>query len=173
MLGGSMTGAHSVRNAAILVVAAGVAAGSAITAPGGVARAAPIAVVDGEALDVSAEHLEVDVSRGTALLRGSVVASFGDVEIRCPTVEIRYDRSPRVSFARGTGGVTVRIKGIEAAAETLEFDAGARKVALSGGVRLSQGRGWARAERASFDISSGKVSLEDVKGSIPIDAPKR
>jgi hypothetical protein len=30
-----------------------------------------------------------------------------------------------------------------------------------------------RAERATLDIASGKVSLEEVKGSIPIEAPKR
>src|SRR5215831_10709571 len=71
--------------------------------------AAPIAVIDGEALDMSANRLDVDVERGTALLQGNVSASFGDLDIRCPSVEIRYDRSPRVSYARGTGGVTVRV----------------------------------------------------------------
>jgi lipopolysaccharide transport protein LptA len=137
------------------------------------AIAAPLAVVEGEALDVTAERLEVDVERGTALLQGNVSLTFGEIEIRCPKVEIRYDRSPRVSFAKGTGGVTARLKGTEATAEAIEFDATSRKVLLSGAVRLTRGRGWMRAERATLDIASGKVSLEDVKGSIPIEAPKR
>jgi lipopolysaccharide transport protein LptA len=135
--------------------------------------AAPLAVVEGEAVDVAAERLEVDVEHGTAILQGTVSLTFGDVEIRCPKVEIRYDRSPRVSFAHGTGGVTARLKGTEATADAIEFDAASRKVSLSGSVRLSKGKGWIRAERAVLDIASGKVSLEDVKGSIPIEAPKR
>ena len=73
----------------------------------------------------------------------------------------------------GTGGVMARLKGIEAGADVIEFDATSRKVSLSGAVRLSRGRGWVRAERATLDIASGKVSLEEVKGSIPLEPPKR
>src|SRR5882672_6825118 len=68
------------------------------------ATADPLAVVEGEALDVSADRVDVDVERGTALLQGNVATRLGELEVHCPTVEIRYDRSPRVSFARGTGG---------------------------------------------------------------------
>lgn len=155
-----------------LCVAAVVSA-LAVALPARRATAAPLAVVEGEAIDVSAERLEVDVEHGTALLQGSVSLTFGEIDIRCPKVEIRYDRSPRVSFARGTGGVTARFKGTEATADAIEFDAGSRKVSLSGAVKLTRGRGWMRAERATLDIASGKVSLEDVKGSIPVEAPKR
>ena len=155
------------------LLGAAVVVAFAVGFPASPAVAAPLAVVEGEALDVSAERLEVDVDRGTALLQGNVSLTFGDIEIRCPKVEIRYDRSPRVSFARGTGGVTARLKGTEATADAIEFDAASRKVSLSGAVRLTRGRGWMRAERAVLDIASGKVSLEEVKGSIPIEAPKR
>lgn len=166
-------GTRVARNSGLALIGIVGALAVAVGLPTSPAVAAPLAVVEGEALDVSAERLEVDVERGTALLQGSVSLTFGDIEIRCPKVEIRYDRSPRVSFARGTGGVTARLKGTEATAETIEFDAASRKVALSGAVRLTRGRGWMRAERATLDIASGKVSLEDVKGSIPIEAPKR
>lgn len=161
----------------VRVAFAGAVVGIGVTGivllPPGRAGAAPLAVVDGESLDVSADRLEIDVERGTALLRGNVSLSFAEIEIRCPTVDIKYDRSPRVSSAHGAGGVTARFKGIEAAADTIDFDATSRKVGLSGNVRLSQGRGWIRAERAALDISSGKVSLEEVKGSIPVEPPKR
>jgi lipopolysaccharide transport protein LptA len=157
----------------VAIVAVGAALVGVVVLPSRPVAAAPLAVVEGEALDVSAERLEVDVERGVALLQGNVTLTFGEVEIRCPNVEIRYDRSPRVSFAKGTGGVTARLKGTEATADAIEFDAASRKVSLSGSVRLTRGRGWMRAERATLDIASGKVSLEDVKGSIPIEAPKR
>jgi lipopolysaccharide export system protein LptA len=142
---------------------------SGVLAWAGFATADPLAVVEGEALDVSADHVEVDVERGTALLQGNVSTRLGELEVHCPSVEIRYDRSPRVSFARGTGGVSARLKGIDATASVVEFDAASRTVALHGSVRLSRGRGWVTAEHATVDIASGKVSLQEVKGSIPVD----
>ncbi|HVU01902.1 MAG TPA: LptA/OstA family protein [Polyangiaceae bacterium] len=138
-----------------------------------VASADSLGVVEGQALDVSAERLDVDVERGTALLQGSVSAKLGDLEVHCPTVEIRYDRSPRISFAKGTGGVTARLKGIDATATTVEFEAASRTVTLDGNVRLSRGKGWVTAEHATVDVATGKVSLQEVKGSIPVEAEKR
>jgi len=137
------------------------------------ARADPLAVIEGEALDVSAEHLEVDVEHGQARLEGDVSLRLGDLEVKCPTVEIRYDRSPKVSWARGAGGVNAKLKGIEATAVSVEFNANSRTVDFRGNVRLTRGRGWVTAEHATVDIGSGKVSLEDVKGSIPVDQARR
>ncbi|HEX4336257.1 MAG TPA: LptA/OstA family protein [Polyangiaceae bacterium] len=134
------------------------------------ARAAPIAVIEGRALDVSAERLDIDVEHGTAHLEGNVVARLGELEVRCPTVELSYDESPRVKWARARGGVTARFKGIEATSSAAELDAHNRSVVLTGGVRLSRGKGWITAEQATVDVASGKVSLQEVKGSIPVDA---
>jgi lipopolysaccharide transport protein LptA len=139
---------------------------------GGPAQALPL-VVEGEALDVSAERLDVDVEKGTATLTGNVSAKFGQLDVKCPMVEIRYDQSPRVSWAKGSGGVTARLKGIDATAAIVEFDAAARTVALHGGVRLARGKGWLTAEHATVDMATGKVSLQEVKGSIPVDPAKR
>lgn len=138
-----------------------------------VARAAPLAVIEGDAVDVSADHLEVDVERGQARLDGSVVLRIGELEVKCPTVDLKYDRSPRVSWARGTGGVSARLRGVEATATAIEFESDSRTVDLRGAVKLSRGRGWITAEHAVIDIGSGKVTLEDVKGSIPVDPARR
>src|SRR2546429_3642820 len=70
------------------------------------AHAAPLAVVEGEVLDVSADHFDIDVEHGTATLQGSVVARVGELEVRCPAVELSYDESPRVKWARARGGVS-------------------------------------------------------------------
>ena len=137
------------------------------------AEADPLAVVEGEALDVAADRVDVDVEHGTALLTGNVSTRLGELEVHCPAVEIHYDRSPRVSFARGTGGVTARLKGIDATASVVEFDAASHSVSFHGSVRLSRGKGWVTAEHATVDVGSGKVSLQEVKGSIPVDPMKR
>jgi lipopolysaccharide export system protein LptA len=158
---------------AALSLAALLAAAAAVVPVGSGAHAEPLAVIEGEALDVATDRLELDVERGTALLSGNVSLKVGDLDVRCPQMELRYDRSPRVSWAKGTGGVTARLKGIEATAGSVEFDAGSRSVAFQGAVRLSRGRGWVTAEHATIDIGSGKVSLKDVKGSIPVDPARR
>jgi lipopolysaccharide export system protein LptA len=160
------------RSLALAAVAAlaGVIAFSGDHAP---ARAAPLGVIEGQALDVTADRLDVDVEKGTAELHGNVTARVGDLELRCPVVELKYDKSPRVSWARGKGGVTARFRGIDATAATVELDAGTRKLVLAGGVRLSRGRGWLTAEQATLDVSTGRLSLEDVKGSLPVDPVRR
>jgi lipopolysaccharide export system protein LptA len=151
----------------LVVLGAGVAA---LFGEGLSARAAPLAMVEGQALDVSADHLDVDVERGTAVLRGNVTAKVGDLEVRCPTLELGYDQSPRVKWARASEGVTARFKGVEASSRSADLDAKGKLLTLHGGVRLARGSGWITAEQATIDVATGKVSLQEVKGSIPVDA---
>jgi len=145
--------------------------GLAVT--GAPAQADPLGVVAGEALDVTAERLNVDVDEGTATLEGKVHAKLGELDVYCPRVEIRYNTAPKVRWARGTGGVRATVKGIEARASVVEVDVAKRHVRLSGGVDLRRGRGWVKAERATIDLATRHVSLRDVKGSIPVEPPKR
>lgn len=133
-------------------------------------RAAPLLSIDEQAFDVAAARVDIDADTGAAVLEGGVTARFGDVEVRADKVELRYDLAPRVSWARGTGSVSARLKGIDATATAVEFDAKSHSVVLSGAVRLTRGKGWVTAERATMDLSTNKVSLQEVKGSIPVRA---
>jgi lipopolysaccharide export system protein LptA len=156
----------------VLLTALGLAL-VAVALPRASAQADPLAVVAGEALDIRAERLNIDVDNGTATLQGEVYAKLGELEVRCPRVEIRYDEAPRVRWAKGTGGVEATVRGIQARAQVVEVDVAKRHVNLSGGVHLSRGRGWVQADQATIDLSTRKVSLRDVKGSIPVESPKR
>jgi lipopolysaccharide export system protein LptA len=137
------------------------------------ARADPLIEIEGETLDVKAELLDVDIVRGRAVLSGAVNAKLGELEVLCPRIDIRYDEVPKVRWAKGSGGVKARLKGIEATAETVELDVAQRAVKLAGSVRLTRGRGWVEADRASIDIATRKVTLHEVKGSIPVERPAR
>jgi lipopolysaccharide export system protein LptA len=137
------------------------------------AQADPLAVVEGEALDVSAERLEVNIEEGTAVLQGKVHATLGELDVRCPKVEIGYDQAPMVRWAKGTGGVQASIRGIRARADVVEVDVAKRQVRLSGAVELTRGRGWIKAERAMIDLATRKVSLSSVTGSVPVEQPAR
>jgi lipopolysaccharide transport protein LptA len=137
------------------------------------ARADPLLTVEGQSLDVRADHLDVDIAKGTAVLQGNVRAVLGELELECGKIDVRYDEAPVVRYARGSGEVTVRLKGIEAKAATLEVDVARRSVKLQGGVRVSRGRGWVTADAAQIDVATRHVTLDDVKGSIPVQAPAR
>jgi lipopolysaccharide export system protein LptA len=134
---------------------------------------AGLATVAGEALDIKADTLQVDIEKGEATLLGNVHAELGELSVVCPKVEIRYDQAPQVKWARGSGGVEARLKGIVAKAAVVQVDVSQRRVELSGGVRLTRGKGWVNAGRASIDIATHKVTLYEVEGSIPVEPPPR
>jgi lipopolysaccharide export system protein LptA len=143
--------------------------GAAMTLATGAMNAEPAG--DGEPLEMSADRLDLDVEAKTALLVGHVKLSRGPMALACPRVDVRYDRVPHVTWARGSGGVVAEVKGVRAEAPEVEIDLGARMMDLRGGVRMTRGDGWLTADRASINIATGKVSMSDVKGSIPIPKP--
>lgn len=144
-----------------------------ISSSRGPARADPLGVIAGEILDVTAEKLDVDIEGGRAVLEGDVHASLGELVVVCPKVEMRYDPAPTVKWVRGSGGVRASLRGIEANAEFVEVDIGRRQVLLAGGVELRRGKTWVHAERATIDVATRHVSLHEVKGSIPVETPRR
>jgi lipopolysaccharide export system protein LptA len=121
-----------------------------------------------EPLEMSAEHLDLDVEARTALLTGGVKLVKGSLTIACPRVEVRYDQVPHVTWARGSGGVVAEVKGVRAEAPEVELDLTGQALSLRGGVRLTRGEGWITADLATIQIATGKVSMTGVKGSIPV-----
>jgi len=135
-------------------------------------HAAPLITVGGEAMNVQADRLDVDVSAGEALLTGNVSLIKGDLKVACPRIDLRFDPSPHVTWARGSGGVAADVRGVHAEAPEVELDLAKQLLDLRGGVRLTRGQGWLQADRATIDIASAKVTLTQVKGSIPVPPPK-
>jgi lipopolysaccharide export system protein LptA len=125
-----------------------------------------------EPLDVAADRLELDVEAKTAVLSGNVRLTKGAMSVSCPRVEARYDDAPQIVWARGTGGVVAEIRGARAEAPEVELDLGKQIVELRGGVRIARGAGWIKADRATIHMATGKVSMTDVKGSLPVGTGK-
>ena len=134
--------------------------------------APPLISVGGETMNVQADKLDVDVNAGEAVLTGNVTLMKGDLKVACPRIDLRFDTSPRVSWARGSGGVIADVRGVHAEAPEVELDLTKQVLDLRGGVRLTRGQGWLQAERATIDIASAKVTLTQVKGSIPVPPAK-
>ncbi len=131
-----------------------------------------LAVGGGDALSLQADQLDIDVSAGDAVLTGNVTLSKGDLKVSCPRIELKFDPSPHVKWARGSGGVAADVRGVHAEAPDVELDLAKQVLELRGGVRLTRGQGWLQADRATIDVSSGKVTMSQVKGSVPVPPPK-
>ncbi len=132
------------------------------------AHADPLLAVGGDAMEVEAERLEVDVSAGSAVLTGNVSLAKGGLKVSCPRIDLKFDMTPHVSWARGSGGVVADVKGVHAEAPEVELDLARQQLDLRGGVRLTRGQGWLQADHATIDIATAKVVLTQVKGSIPV-----
>jgi lipopolysaccharide export system protein LptA len=131
------------------------------------ATAEPLPGIGGDAVEVQAEQLDVDVMAGEAVLTGKVVVSKGDLTVSCPRIDLRFDRTPHVTWLRGSGGVSADVRGVHAEAPTVELDLAKQVLELRGGVKLTRGQGWLTADTARIEVATGKVSLTQVKGSIP------
>ncbi len=94
------------------------------------------------------------------------------MHVDCSRIELKYDEAPKVKWAKGSGGVTAKLKGIEAPAATFEVDVAHRSIKGERGRQVEPRRGWVTADTAAIDINTRKVTLEDVKGSIPVQAPE-
>lgn len=132
------------------------------------AVADPILQVGGGDVRVEAEKLEVDVSAQTAVLTGSVVLAKGDLAVRCPRLDLKFDHAPHLSWAKGSGGVAADVRGVHAEAPEVELDLTKQVLELRGGVKLSRGQGFLQAESATINIMTAKVTATQVKGQIPV-----
>jgi lipopolysaccharide export system protein LptA len=129
----------------------------------------PLVQIGAESIDVSAKHLDVDLSKGLAKLEGEVHVRAGELDVTCDRVDIKYDDLPIVRWARGSGNVRATIRGITATAQSLEVEIPERRTSLIGNVRISRGRGWILADHASIDLPTGRIVLDEIHGSIPIE----
>jgi lipopolysaccharide export system protein LptA len=128
----------------------------------------PILAVGDGALEVQADNLEVDVATGNAILTGKVTLTKGELKVSCPRIELKFDATPHVKWARGSGGVTADLRGVHAEGPEAELDLAKQVLDLRGGVRLARGAGWLQAEQARIDLATAKVTASQVKGSIPV-----
>jgi lipopolysaccharide export system protein LptA len=117
---------------------------------------------------VQADQLDIDILAGQATLTGKVTLSKGDLVVSCPKIDLRFDHTPHLTSAKATGGVTADVHGVHAEAPSAELDLTKQVLDLHGGVRLSRGQGWLTADTARIDILTARVSLTQVKGSIPV-----
>ena len=99
----------------------------------------------------------IDANRFRPMLESRLSAALG-----------REVRVGNLKLTILSGGVTADVRGVHAEAPSAELDFTKQVIDLRGGVKLSRGQGWLTADTARIEIPTGKVSLTQVKGSIPV-----
>ncbi|MBL8605909.1 MAG: hypothetical protein JNL38_01255 [Myxococcales bacterium] len=153
---------------ALTALLALVAFGAVLTASEPRAEADPLIEVGPGNVSVAAEKLEVDVGAGTAVLTGQVSLAKGDLSVKCPRLDLKFDNTPHVAWAKGSGGVSADVRGVHAEAPEVELDLVKQILELRGGVKLTRGQGWIEANRVTIDLATAKVTAHQVKGSVPV-----
>jgi len=138
--------------------------------PGSVPTAGATEILGGGegAVSLEADSLDIDILAGEATLTGKVTLLKGDLAVSCPRIDLRFDHTPHVTWVRGSGGVTADLRGVHAEAPSVDVDMARQVLDLHGGVKLTRGQGWLTADSARIVIPTAKVSLTQVKGSIPV-----
>ena len=141
---------------------------AALLAPATLARAEILGGVGPEPVKLQADQLDIDILAGEATLTGKVTLTRGDLVVNCPRIDLRFEHAPKLTWARGSGGVTADVRGVHAEAPSVELDLTKQVLDLRGGVKLTRGQGWLTADSARIEIATAKVSLTQVKGAIPV-----
>ena len=141
---------------------------AALLTPVTLAQAEILGGVGPDPVKLQADQLDIDILAGEATLTGKVTLTKGDLVVNCPRIDLRFEHAPKLTWARGSGGVTADVRGVHAEAPSVEFDLTKQVLDLRGGVKLTRGQGWLTADSARIEIATAKVSLTQVKGAIPV-----
>jgi lipopolysaccharide export system protein LptA len=91
--------------------------------------------------------------------------------VQCPRVDLKFDASPHLKSAKGSGGVVADVRGVHGEAPEVELDMAKQVLEMRGGVKLSRGQGWIQADKATIELATARVTATQVKGSIPVPKP--
>ena len=100
---------------------------------------------------------EVNVTAGEATLTGNVTLTKGDLKVSCPRIDLKFDATPHVTWAKGSGGVTAEVHGVHFPRHPRRRSISPERVVdLRGGVRLARGAGWIRRTRRASTSPPGR-----------------
>ena len=125
-------------------------------------------------IDIVADQLEVRQADNTAIFKGAVEASQGELQLFADTLTVFYEDSPTggdPTIARIDAAGRVRIVSPSESAEGDwgVYDVSARLLTLGGEVLMRRGESELRGERLEIDLDTGVTRFDgaDVTGESP------
>ncbi len=156
------------KSAALVVVAAFVVCAAWLTAAPGLAVAQVSALKShdtAQAIDITADRLEVREKENIAVFSGSVEAVQGDMQISADSVTVYYEKAagagdPTISRLDLAGSAKLVSPSEVAESEWAVYDVAARLLTLGGSVVLTRGDSVLRGDRLELDLESGVTKFE-------------
>ncbi|MCB1394882.1 MAG: LptA/OstA family protein [Rhodobacteraceae bacterium] len=116
--------------------------------------------LDGSALEVTADSLEVDQTTGASVFSGNVLAVQGDLRIQAQLLRLEYEPGARAGTQRigtllASGGVTMVTPQEAIEAREAVYSMGDQRLEMTGNVMLVQGQNLLSGERFVADLRAG------------------
>jgi len=119
---------------------------------------------------VEAARLVLDRSARLARFSDDVVVRRGDVTVRGPRMDARYDPSGQITHLVLRGGVELRQGERRAVSESADYDAASREVVLTGEPRLFDRGDVLVGEKIALALDSHEVRVERAHGRLRPEA---
>ncbi|MFL5414375.1 MAG: LptA/OstA family protein [Myxococcales bacterium] len=120
---------------------------------------------------VEASKLFLDKSENLAHFTEDVVLRRGDMTVRGPRMDARYDKSGELTRLLLSGGVEMREGDRRAVAQRADYDPRARELVLSGQPRLFDRGDTLAGERITVNLDSHEVRVERAHGLLRPKSP--
>ncbi|HXN55017.1 MAG TPA: LptA/OstA family protein [Myxococcales bacterium] len=115
---------------------------------------------------VEAQSLKLDASRRVARFSDDVVVHRGDVTVRGPLMDARYDKAGDLTQLLLSGGVELLEGERRATGKAAVYDASTRKVVLTGNPTLYDRGDQLAGERIEMALDSHEVKVDRARGRI-------
>ena len=115
---------------------------------------------------VEAQRLLLDSNRRVAHFSDDVVIHRGEVTVRGPRMDARYDKQGDLTTLDLSGGVELRQGNRRATGRKASYDAATRQVVLTGNPRLYDRGDQLTGERIEMALDSHEVKIDRARGRL-------
>jgi lipopolysaccharide export system protein LptA len=128
--------------------------------------AAPLA----NTAEISADKLQVDHEKRSAVFEGNVRASFGTFHVSCVRMSLKYTDSGEVDTLKAEGSVKVTAKDATAESKSAELDSGRGVLILTGSPVITKGPHRLEGSRIEVTLATGRVDVMEARGTFRLRA---
>ncbi|HWV38920.1 MAG TPA: LptA/OstA family protein [Vulgatibacter sp.] len=118
-------------------------------------------------IDLVSETLVVEHKLHRATFGGGVIATRGDLEVRCPTVVAHYDKRAKIREVVCEGPVSATQGGKTMTSQAGSFDNATGMLHLEGGTTLVEAGRRFSGERLDFDVGTSLATLSRGQADLP------
>lgn len=115
-------------------------------------------------IDVDADRIDVMDQQNQAIFAGNVRARQGNLTLEADRIKVAYSRAdkgdPVINRLDADGNVRLSTPSERATSRFAIYDVDKRLLTLIGNVVLTQGEGKVSGNRLTFDMGSGRVTLD-------------